>query len=125
MPDPDEPRISVAGLSLPNRSPMNRPLSRRTFFAGATAVVGATAGAFAATTVVLVSEERAAAAPKVPGPVGQTVSRAPVVGFHMDRPFLDLTGTAEPYLPAAGLRSGQALAGLSEAGFLSQHAYRF
>lgn len=113
MQDPDEQ----------GHAPPGRSLSRRTFFAGATAVVGATAGIFAARTVVLVTEDRAVAAPKVP--VSQAASRPPVVGFHMDRPYLDLTGTAEPYLPAAGLRSGQALAELSEAEFLGQHAYRF
>jgi hypothetical protein len=37
----------------------------------------------------------------------------PVVSFHMDQPYLDLTGTAVPYLPPAGTRSGQPLADLS------------
>ena len=32
-------------------------------------------------------------------------ARRPVVAFHADRPYLDLTGIAEPYLPPVGLRS--------------------
>ena len=38
----------------------------------------------------------------------------PVVSFHMDQPYLDLTGTAIPYDPPPGLRSGDAAARLSE-----------
>jgi len=41
--------------------------------------------------------------------------RGPVVGFHMDQPYLDYSGTAEPYRPARGLRSAEPLAALSEA----------
>jgi len=37
----------------------------------------------------------------------------PVVSFHMDQPYLDMTGTAVPYLPPAGTRSGQPIAELS------------
>jgi len=37
----------------------------------------------------------------------------PVVSFHMDQPYLDMTGTAIPYIPPAGTRSGQPLAELS------------
>ena len=37
----------------------------------------------------------------------------PVVSFHMDQPYLDMTGTAVPYIPPAGTRSGQPLAELS------------
>jgi len=49
--------------------------------------------------------------------------RKPVVGFHMDRPYLDPSGMAEPYLPPAGTRSGEILAQLSETEFLSLHPY--
>ena len=49
------------------------------------------------------------AAPVVPGaPV------APVVSFHLDQPYLDLTGLEKPYVPPAGMRSGASLAALSE-----------
>jgi hypothetical protein len=48
----------------------------------------------------------AAANPKAP-------AREPVVSFHMDQPYLDMTGTAVPYIPPAGTRSGQPLAELS------------
>lgn len=37
----------------------------------------------------------------------------PVVSFHLDQPYLDMTGTAVPYIPPAGTRSGQPLAELS------------
>ena len=38
----------------------------------------------------------------------------PVVSFHMDQPYLDMTGTAIPYYPPPGVRSGDAAAQLSE-----------
>jgi len=42
---------------------------------------------------------------------------APVVGFMLDQPYLDLTGLATPYVPPAGLRSAQPLANSVEAAF--------
>lgn len=42
------------------------------------------------------------------------VAAAPVVAFHMDAPYVDWTGTAEPYRPPEGLRSGDALADLAD-----------
>jgi hypothetical protein len=96
-------------------------LSRRTFFAGAAAVVGT-----ATVTLVSVPSAGAAARPESSAaPTMPAVGRAPVVGFYMERPYLDMTGTAEPYVPPAGLRSGQAMAGLSEAEWLSRHPYLF
>ena len=43
----------------------------------------------------------------------------PVVSFHMDQPYLDMTGTAIPYYPPPGVRSGDAAARLSEEVFRS------
>lgn len=54
---------------------------------------------------------------------GITAQRAPIVTFHMDRPYLDPTGTAEPYHPPTGTRSGQVLAELGEEEFLSRRAF--
>jgi hypothetical protein len=39
----------------------------------------------------------------------------PVVSFFFDRPYLDMSGLGEPYEPPQGLRSGRALAQLTEA----------
>ena len=44
---------------------------------------------------------------------------SPVVSFHMDQPYLDMTGTAIPYYPPPGVRSGDAAARLSEEVFRS------
>ncbi len=44
---------------------------------------------------------------------------SPVVSFHMDQPYLDMTGTAIPYYPPPGLRSGDSAAWLSEEAFRS------
>jgi hypothetical protein len=41
----------------------------------------------------------------------------PVVSFHLDQPYLDMTGQGIPYQPPSGARSGQALADLTEAEF--------
>ncbi len=49
--------------------------------------------------------------------------RTPVVTFHLDRPYLDLTGTSAPYVPPAGTRSGQPLAALSDEVFFSRFPY--
>ena len=49
--------------------------------------------------------------------------RMPVVSFHHDRPYLDTTGMAEPYLPPLGTRSGQPLAELSEEEYRSRYVY--
>jgi hypothetical protein len=43
----------------------------------------------------------------------------PVVSFHMDQPYLDMAGTAIPYYPPPGVRSGDAAALLSEDVFRS------
>jgi len=48
---------------------------------------------------------------------GEHAERRPVVSFHMDRPYIDPTGTAEPYLPPHGARSGEHAARLDEATF--------
>jgi hypothetical protein len=39
----------------------------------------------------------------------------PVVSFFHDQPYLDMSGLGEPYEPPQGLRSGRALAQLTEA----------
>lgn len=72
-------------------------LTRRAF-AGSAAALAALAPALAA---------RPAAAASLPG-------GGPVVSFHMDRPYLDATGRAKPYIPPKGARGAAALAGLSE-----------
>ena len=45
---------------------------------------------------------------------------APIVSFHLDQPYLDLTGLAKPYVPPVGMRSGASLATLSEEEILSR-----
>lgn len=39
---------------------------------------------------------------------------APVVSIHLDQPYVDLTGLETPYVPPAGMRSGEPLAALSD-----------
>ena len=41
-------------------------------------------------------------------------SAAPVVAFHMDTPYVDWTGAAEPYRPPEGLRAGDGMAALAD-----------
>jgi hypothetical protein len=72
-------------------------LNRRDFIARVAA-----AGSLATTMV-------ARAAAKPPG------HAAPVVSFHLDRPYLDPSGKALPYLPPLGARGAEALARLGEA----------
>ena len=49
--------------------------------------------------------------------------REPVISFYMDRLYLDLTGTAVPYLSPLGMRSGAPLAHLSEEAFRRAQLY--
>ena len=42
------------------------------------------------------------------------IRNAPVLSFHLDQPYVDLTGTAERYVPPAGMRSAAPLAQLSD-----------
>ena len=44
----------------------------------------------------------AAASCSAPGLALVALSARPVVSFHMDQPWLDLSGEAVPYIPAAG-----------------------
>jgi len=48
------------------------------------------------------------------------VSNASVVSFHLDQPYLDLTGLQKPYVPPVGMRSGASLAALSQEEVLSR-----
>ena len=49
--------------------------------------------------------------------------RVAVVSFHMDQPYLDTTGKAEPYYPPTGARSASPVAHLSEEAFLRTQSY--
>jgi hypothetical protein len=88
-------------------------LTRRDFVAKL-AVAGAAMGALAL-------------APQVAWPAEVSPSseqaRKPVVSFHMDRPYLDPTGTAMPYHPPIGARSGAPAARFSEETFRRIQCY--
>ena len=88
-------------------------LTRRDFVAKL-AVAGAAIGAFAlAPGAAWLAEESASC----------VQSRGPVVSFHMDRPYLDPTGTAMPYRPPSGARSGAPAARCSEEVFRCMQCY--
>ena len=76
-------------------------LSRRGFGYG----LAGTAAALAAPASALANARTPVAAP---------VAATPVVAFHMDAPYIDWTGSAEPYRPPEGLRSGDAVADLAD-----------
>jgi hypothetical protein len=81
-------------------------LTRRAFI-GRIAAAGAAAGA------VCVMPERMWYARLLAIDSG----RQPVISFHMDQPYLDITGAALPYLPPNGARSGEPAAHFDEATF--------
>lgn len=85
-------------------------LTRRDFMAELAAASAAMVASIAAAPIA-----EAAAVSRAP--------RRPVVGFHMDQPYLDVTGSAVPYLPPSGLRSADPVAHLSEENFRRAHAY--
>ena len=41
-------------------------------------------------------------------------SNPSIVSFHLDQPYLDLTGLQKPYVPPVGMRSGASLAAQSQ-----------
>jgi len=53
----------------------------------------------------------------------RTSRRGAIVSFHMDQPYLDWSGTAVPYFPPPGVRSGDAVAHLTEEDFRRSFAY--
>jgi hypothetical protein len=79
-------------------------LTRRDFMAKL-AAAGAAIGAFSMAPGAVLPVESSA---------GTGESRTPVVSFHMDRPYIDVTGTAMPYRRPQGARSAAAVAHLSE-----------
>jgi hypothetical protein len=47
--------------------------------------------------------------------LGESAGRGqPVVSFHLDQPYFDITGLEKPYVPPAGMRSAEPLAALSD-----------
>lgn len=90
---------------------LEQPLLTRRAFVGALVIVGGTPACLAFTGPT--------AEPEMSAPPGAT----PVVSFHHDLPYLDHTGSAEPYLPPHGLRSAQAMGELDEAAFRSRYGY--
>lgn len=56
-------------------------------------------------------------------PASPVEQRRPVVSFHMDRPYIDPTGTAMPYRPPSGARSGAPAARFSEETFRRMQCY--
>lgn len=109
------------------RSPRRRRVSRRVFIEGAVCVAGAGALASALPALSRGATAEAAAPAQSPAQAARGAvaaqPRGPVVGFHMDQPYWDPTGTAEPYLPPAGVRSGDALAELAEDRLIGQFGY--
>jgi hypothetical protein len=45
---------------------------------------------------------------------GSSGPAQPVVSFHLDQPYFDLTGLEKPYVPPVGMRSAEPLAALSD-----------
>jgi len=88
-------------------------LTRRDFVAQL-AVAGAAIGAFTLTP---------GAAALAEAPASSRQNRQPVVSFHMDRPYIDPTGTAMPYLAPSGARSGAPAARFSEETFRRMQCY--
>jgi hypothetical protein len=50
-------------------------------------------------------------------------SSVPVISFHMDQPYLDVTGTQTRYLPPEGARSAEPLCAYNETLLRYHHCY--
>jgi hypothetical protein len=93
----------------PGDAPAAAILTRREFV-GAALIVGALAvlPKWAHALPAGAGAQTSAAASPGPAP-------APVVSFHMDQPYVDYTGTAEPFIPPAGAQSAASIAALDDA----------
>jgi hypothetical protein len=91
-------------------------LTRRQFVARAVAA-GSIVGSVPALALTRAAVPRqAAASASVSSAVSSRIGEVvPVVSFHLDRPYVDLSGEAIPYRPPAGARGGEAIAELGEA----------
>lgn len=83
--------------------------SRRRFLREATYAGGAAAAGSLIASSALASSPLGVLA-RVPA-----VAAGPVLSFHLDQPYLDLTGGAKEYRPPIGARGGAAVAELSDA----------
>jgi hypothetical protein len=92
-----------------------RELTRRAFLTRCTAVAAGGIAFFYDFTVIASTAETDNVTPEN--------RRAPVVSFFIDRPYLDTSGRATPYLPPIGTRSGQPLAAPSVEEILRRRAY--
>jgi hypothetical protein len=54
-------------------------------------------------------------------PAIESLFATPVISFHLDHPYLDLTGQQKPYIPPAGMRAGAPLAALTEEQLFSRY----
>ncbi len=100
--------------------------SRRGFMSGAAALLGAAtlpAGVLAATAPARTASVSHTAAPSAAPCPGSDRGAEPVVGFHADRPYLDVSGKARPYHPPAGARAGEGLAEHLLGDFIGQFGY--
>ncbi|HTV53243.1 MAG TPA: hypothetical protein VME21_18760 [Steroidobacteraceae bacterium] len=96
-------------------------MDRRGFVSAAVALLGAsTLPAWLALPGGAADRHPAGPAASLPSTEG---ALGPVVGYHLDRPYLDLSGTAQAYRAPAGARSGEGLAAASAADFIGQFGY--
>jgi hypothetical protein len=107
----------MSAMSNATHEPEPTNLTRRRFIGQVSALASAGAALCALPRLAPAAPAHAAATPAPPVPA------TPVVSFYMDRPYLDLSGTAQPYIPPAGTRSGQALAQLGQTESLSHYPY--
>ncbi len=130
--------MRMQSLRQARREPLNAPaggpllrmlVSRRSFMEGAVAIAAAGAAlsmpapARAMLSPAVREHPAHAAGASQTALAGTAAERTPVVSFYMDRPYLDWTGTAEPYISPAGSRSGQPLAEVGDEAFFSRFPY--
>jgi hypothetical protein len=97
-------------------------ITRRTFLGHTATLLGAGAALLAGAVKAGRPAPTGAAARGTPRG-HPSASRPPVVSFHIDRPYLDLSATADPYIPPAGARSGEPAAALSDTEFWRRYVY--
>lgn len=94
------------------------PLTRRDFLGRVSLIAGAAPTLCALPVLGVVP----AVSPESPRS-RKSVSPIPVLSIHIDQVYLDKSGTAAPYVPPAGTRSGHAVSELSDVEFLSRYGY--
>lgn len=90
---------------------LHADLTRRDFLGRGSLALGAAA---LVSGVGVCGASRGAQPAALAGANAPSSAHGEILSFHLDQPYLDATGAAQPYIPPRGARAAQGLAELSD-----------